>query len=145
MNATPEQSEINQKDIRWKQRFENLSLAASNLKAAINLPTPDIFQRAGMIQFFEMSFELAWKTLQDYLQYQGVLEIKTPRAVIKKAFEVGLIRDGETWLRALEDRNLTSHTYNEETAGEVEELIREIYFPLIQQLLDCLGAAHEKD
>ncbi len=125
-----------QPDIRWKQRYANFSLAVGNLAASLRLEEPDIFQRAGMIQFFEMSFELAWKTLKDYLEYQGVQDIKSPRAVIKKAFEIGVVQDGETWLRGLEDRNMTAHTYDETSAREVEKLIRETYFPLLERLLD---------
>ena len=125
-----------QPDIRWKQRYANFSLAVGNLAASLRLEEPDIFQRAGMIQFFEMSFELAWKTLKDYLEYQGVQDIKSPRAVIKKAFEIGVVQDGETWLRGLEDRNMTAHTYDETSAREVEKLIRETYFPLLARLLD---------
>ena len=130
-----------QPDIRWKQRYANFSVAVRNLEASLRLEEPDIFQRAGMIQFFEMSFELAWKTLKDYLEYQGVQEVKSPRAVIKKAFEIGILQDGETWLRGLEDRNMTAHTYDETSAREVEGLIRERYFPLLESLL---GAFKQK-
>jgi len=130
-----------QPDIRWKQRYANFSVAVRNLEASLRLEEPDIFQRAGMIQFFEMSFELAWKTLKDYLEYQGGQEVKSPRAVIKKAFEIGILQDGETWLRGLEDRNMTAHTYDETSAREVEGLIRERYFPLLESLL---GAFKQK-
>jgi nucleotidyltransferase substrate binding protein (TIGR01987 family) len=122
------------KDIRWQQRFQNLEKAIAYLDEAIKIKNPDIVQKAGIIQFFEMSFELAWNMLKDYLEEQGFIEIKYPRATIKKAFELELILDGHTWIKALEDRNLTSHTYDEQTINEVVALIRNDYFPLLQKL-----------
>jgi nucleotidyltransferase substrate binding protein (TIGR01987 family) len=85
-----------------------------------------------------MSFELAWNTLKDYLEEEGFIEIKSPRAAIKKAFESGLITDGHTWLKALEDRNLTSHTYDENTANQVVDLIKKSYYPLLTSLYNEL-------
>jgi nucleotidyltransferase substrate binding protein (TIGR01987 family) len=81
-----------------------------------------------------MTFELSWKTLKDYLNEIGYEEVNSPRSAIKKAFEIGIIADGHLWLKALEDRNLTAHTYEEETAIEVERLIRESYYPMVLEL-----------
>lgn len=58
-------------DIRWKQRFHNLKKSFSGLETALKITNPDIVQKAGIIQFFEMTFELAWKTIKDYLEYNG--------------------------------------------------------------------------
>ena len=88
---------MKKQDIRWKQRFQNFEKSFHLLEEAMNIAKPDIFQRAGMIQFFEMTFELAWNTLKDYLEEQGFNEIKSPRAAIKKGFEIDLIKDGESW------------------------------------------------
>lgn len=121
-------------DIRWKQRFQNFEKALNHLEDAMKIAEPDVIQRAGLIQFFEMSFELAWNTMKDYLEEQGFADVITPRETIKKAFEIALISDGHRWLKLLEDRNLTSHTYDEKTAVEVERLIREPYYPLLRQL-----------
>ena len=126
------------KDIRWKQRFQNFEKAKALLENALEVKQPDIIYRAGIIQFFEMTFELAWKTLKDYLQEQGFAEIKTPKESIKKAFEIGLLKDGHKWMKALEDRNLTAHTYDEATAIEVERLIRNDYYPLLDNLYGTL-------
>ena len=81
-------------DIRRRQRFENFEKALSHLKEAIAIDEPSIIQQAGTIQFFEMSFELAWKMLKDYLEEGGFEEIGSPKATLKKAFGVGLITDG---------------------------------------------------
>lgn len=121
-------------DIRWKQRFQNYEKALNYLEDAMKIAEPDVIQRGGLIQFFEMSFELAWNVMKDYLQEQGFTDLTSPRDTIKKSFEVGLIVDGHRWLKLLEDRNLTSHTYDEKTAADVEHLIREQYFPVLKQL-----------
>ena len=125
-------------DIRWKQRFSNFQKSLAYLAGAVEIKEPSIVQQAGTIQFFEMSFELAWKTLKDYLFEQGFIDIKSPRATIKKAFEVDLIEDGHLWLEALENRNLAAHTYDEEKAKKIYALICESYFPLLNQLKDKL-------
>jgi len=125
---------MNKEDIRWKQRFRNYEKSLNYLEDALAIKQPDVIQRAGIIQFFEMTYELAWNTLKDYLAEQGFLNLNSPRDAIKKAFEIELITDGNIWLKALEDRNLTSHTYDEETAIEVENLIRNNYYRLLKEL-----------
>lgn len=123
-----------QEDIRWKQRFSNYNKSLNFLEFALQIDNPDIVQKAGIIQFFELTHELAWKLLKDYLEAQGFLDVKSPRDAIKKSFEIGLINDGQVWLELLLDRNLTAHTYDEEKASEVEELIRNKYFLLLKDL-----------
>jgi nucleotidyltransferase substrate binding protein (TIGR01987 family) len=124
---------MDKKDIRWKQRFQNYEKSLNYLEDALAINMPDIIQKAGIIQFFEMTFELAWNTMKDYLEEEGFLNLSSPRDAIKKAFEIELITDGHAWLKALEDRNLTSHTYDEETATEVENLIRNNYYHLLKK------------
>jgi nucleotidyltransferase substrate binding protein (TIGR01987 family) len=121
-------------DTRWKQRFQNFEKSLSLLTQALQIQQPDITQKAGLIQFFEITFELAWNMVKDYLQQEGFNEIKTPRSAIKKGFETGLIENGTEWLMLLTDRNLTAHTYEEAEVIKVEKLIREKYFHLLQDL-----------
>ncbi len=121
-------------DIRWKQRFTNFSKAVSHLEDAVKIQHPDFTQKAGIIQLFEMSFELAWNLLKDYLEEQGFADIKSPRTALKKAFEIDLIKNGHIWMELLNDRNLTAHTYDEEKAEEVGQLIHFKYFPLLNEL-----------
>jgi len=121
-------------DARWKQRFQNFEKAITHLEAALQLSELDILQKAGIIQFFEMSYELAWNTLKDYLEEQGFSDVKSPRSAIKKAFEIGLITDGHSWMELLIDRNLTSHVYDDVKAAEVESLIQQTYYPLLSAL-----------
>ena len=120
-------------ELRWQQRFQNFSKAFLLLKSTVTLEQPSVIERAGMIQFFEMSFELAWKLLKDYQEEEGFI-VKSPRDAIKQAFQFELIGDGQIWLAALKDRNLTVHTYQEATAIEVEKNITKMYFPILNQL-----------
>lgn len=129
---------MSDQDIRWQQRQQNFNKALASLELALAIEQPDIVQRAGMIQFFEMAFELAWKMLKDYLEAQGFSDLNSPRAVLKKAFEAGLITEGHDWLQILHDRNLMSHTYDEATAIAVENLIRDTYYPLLAALRQAL-------
>lgn len=124
---------MNDQDIRWQQRFAQFKKAFLLLQEAVSIEKPSVVERAGLIQFFEMAFELAWKLIKDYEEAEGFM-VKSPRDAIKQAFEAEIIAHGHDWIDALEDRNLTTHTYNEETAIAVEQKIREKYFPLLVQL-----------
>ena len=100
----------------------------------MQIPNPDIVQKAGIIQFFEVSFELAWNLLKDYLEEQGFIDVKSPRGALKKAFEMNILENGHDWMDLLQDRNLTAHTYDEQKVTEMEHLIKNKYFPLLKVL-----------
>ena len=125
------------KDIRWKQRFQNYEKAFFLLQRTLEIENPSEVEKGGLIQFYEMSFELAWKLLKDYLYEQG-FNINSPREAIKQAYQSEVIDNGQEWIDALEDRNLTRHTYDEETAQKVVESIRASYYPLLNSLYDRL-------
>lgn len=128
-------NEFQNTDIRWKQRLDNFEKTINYLNEAVNRKTDeDIILRAGMIQFYEMSFELAWNTLKDYFKLQGFSDVKSPRSVIKKAFETGLIEDGHTWIIMLENRNITSHAYDEAASKQIENEIKNTYSALLLSL-----------
>ncbi|MCK6605065.1 MAG: nucleotidyltransferase substrate binding protein [Ignavibacteriaceae bacterium] len=99
---------------------------------------PDVVDNAAIIHFFEITFELSWKLLKDYLTDEGFSDINSPREAIKKAFEYGLISDGRVWMNALETRNLTVHTYDESKAEETAENIRTKYFAMFIELYEKL-------
>ena len=121
-------------DIRWKQRFQNFSKALDYLDTALKIENPDIIQKAGTIQFFEMSFELSWNLVKDYLEEQGFVDVKSPRTALKKAFEIGIIENGHDWMDLIIDRNLIAHTYDEQKATEMKLLILNKYFPILKAL-----------
>jgi nucleotidyltransferase substrate binding protein (TIGR01987 family) len=120
-------------DIRYLQRFENFEKSFLLLKSGLEIDTPSLVEKAGVIQFFETTFELSWKLMKDYLEYLGY-DVKSPRDSIKTAFQIELIKDGSTWLEALMDRNLTVHTYDEAIANEVYKKIKESYSTLLEKL-----------
>lgn len=118
---------------RLNQRYQNFTKSLQLLKDALEIDNPSITEKAGIIQFYEMTFELAWKCLKDYFQEQG-LDEKYPRGVIKTGIEKEILMDGEAWIQALNDRNLTSHLYDEHAAMEAEQAIRNTYMPLLVEL-----------
>lgn len=120
-------------EVRWKQRFQQFSKAFLLLQSGVMIEKLSLIERAGLIQFFEMAFELGWKLLKDYQEAEGV-NIGSPRDAIKLAFQAKLIAAGHDWIEALDDRHLTTHTYNEQTALEVEQKIRQTYYPFLQTL-----------
>src|SRR5690625_1248859 len=104
---------MNPKEMRWRQRFQNFRKAYNQLdEAMIRVDQLNTLEKEGLIHRFEYTFELAWKTLKDYLESQEV-DAGYPREVIKSAFHYGLINDGEVWMDMLEKRNLLAHTYDE--------------------------------
>ncbi|MEA1962164.1 MAG: nucleotidyltransferase substrate binding protein [Bacillota bacterium] len=136
------------KDIRWEQRFSNYQKALQQLKEAVDLmKTRDLsnLEKQGMIQAFEYTHELAWKTLKDFLQSRGNNEIYGSRDATKEAFQLGLIEDGEIWMKMIQSRNLTSHVYDEKTAEEMIGLISEPYFKAFYQLQNKLNQLRENE
>lgn len=129
-------------DIRWKQRFDNLQSAYARLQEAIaaNQQAPDnrLIQMA-LVKAFEMTFELSWKTMKDYLNYNGI-DVKLPREIIKQAFATDLITDGQMWMDMLEDRNLMAHTYDEARARLAIDHISKRYVAGLEQLHQYLHA-----
>jgi nucleotidyltransferase substrate binding protein (TIGR01987 family) len=129
-------------DIRWKQRFDNLQSAYRNLQEAVeaNAQTPSnkLIQMA-LIKAFEMAFELSWKTMKDYLNYNGI-DVKLPREVIKQAFANDIVIDGQLWIDMLEDRNLMAHAYDEARAFKAISHIRQRYMAGLEQLYQYLLA-----
>lgn len=123
-------------DVRWKQRFQNFDKAFKRLMDAIQIIRNDpdnVLLQAGLIQTYEFTFELAWKTLKDYLEMEG-FTVPSPRATLRQAFQCGYIQQGDVWLKALNDRNLTAHTYDDEVAKEVIADIQQTYYFLLKDL-----------
>ncbi len=123
-------------DIRWKQRFENYEKALSLLREAMaDIDSLSQLEKEGAVQRFEFTFELAWKTLKDYLVHQGVvLEQITPNIVIKQAFAAKIIRDGQLWIDMLHWRNQMSHTYDETRVDKVLRQMAERFLPALEEL-----------
>lgn len=120
-------------DIRWRQRFEHFENALRFLEEAMQLEHPSRLEKAGALQAFEFTFELAWKMLKDYLEAQGV-PVKMPRETLKAAFSAELISDGHVWIAMLDSRNAAAHTYDEEDANALFLRIKSEFLQPLQSL-----------
>lgn len=126
-------------DIRWMQRFENYKKAFSQLKEAMELM--DVrelskLEKQGTIQAFEYTHELAWKMLKDFLEYKGNTDIYGSKDAVRNSFKLGIIEDGDSWMQMIKSRNLTSYTYDKNTADEIIFLIKDIYFEEFEKLIE---------
>jgi nucleotidyltransferase substrate binding protein (TIGR01987 family) len=124
-------------DVRWKQRFQNFDRAYALLRDALsNGPEAlSILEKEGVVQRFEYSFELAWKTLRDFLEEGGlVISTITPRQVIKDAFAAKVLTDGQVWIDMLDHRNRLSHTYAASVFEEAVKAIATRYLPAMDTL-----------
>lgn len=113
---------INDKIEQLEKAFENLKIIIDAYEKEENRIIKDGL-RDSIIQRFEFVTELSWKLMKKYLDENLVLEVYSPRSVIKESYKQDLIENGELWLDILEDRNLTSHTYDENTANRIKDNI----------------------
>jgi nucleotidyltransferase substrate binding protein (TIGR01987 family) len=124
-------------DIRWKQRFQNFEKAFTLLHEALEKGPSmlSLLEKEGVIQRFEYSFELAWKTVKDFLEADGLLITPvTPRQVLKDAFVAKIIVDGQAWIDMLDHRNLLSHTYDSSVFEEAVDAIAAHYLHAMDEL-----------
>ena len=123
-------------DIRWQQRLENYQTALKRLQDAVDLsqqrPLSNLEQQ-GLIQAFEFTHELAWKVMKDFLTDQdGAERIAGSKDATRFALSRNIIKNGEAWMEMIVSRNLSSHTYDEETAETVVQRILSSYAALFQ-------------
>jgi nucleotidyltransferase substrate binding protein (TIGR01987 family) len=121
-------------DIRWKQRFSNYQKALGQLQKFVDKGVLSELEEQGLIKAFEYTYELAWSTLKDFLEFRGQSDLFGSRDAIQKAFQLNLIEDGEGWMDMLISRNRTSHSYNQETAREISNAVTTVYYALFQKL-----------
>ena len=121
---------------RWQYQFDQYRRAFILLREAIEQEQPlTQLAKEGVTRRFARVVELAWKTLKDYLESENVvLEPVTPRTVIRRAFEAGIIEQGDAWQKALDARNRMSQTYNLETFERVIADIRTSYLAAFEEL-----------
>ena len=100
-------------------RLKTLEQALFTLDEVLTQPF-SVIVRDATIQRFEYTFELAWKLFRKLAGIEG-LEANSPRQAIRAAYDVGLLEDIDLWFELLEDRNRTSHSYNETIATQVFE------------------------
>lgn len=129
-------------EARWRQRYENYERALSLLREGREKPV-DAFsdlEKEGLIQRFAFTFELAWKTMKDFLEYNGVeITPVTPRHVIKEAYGAGIIQEGQVWIDMLDHRNTMAHLYEKKRFEAALDAILHRYLPVLDQLAGFLN------
>jgi nucleotidyltransferase substrate binding protein (TIGR01987 family) len=135
-------------DVRWIQRFEHFKQALGHLRDAVHLaarrPLSELEQQ-GLIKAFELTHELAWNTLKDFLTSRGAQNLYGSKDAVRAGFQAGLIADGQLWMDMIQDRNLTSHNYDEETAARILKAVREVYTPAFETLQATLEPLQRGD
>ena len=126
------------KEPRWKCRFQNFSRAYNLLNSALeenDIDNLSNLEQEGVIQRFEYTYELAWKTLKDYLEYNGVniAEI-TPRNVFKESYSSGIIKNSDIFIDMMLSRNLLSHTYDFNKFRDILIKVKKDYLPALSDL-----------
>lgn len=117
----------------YKHSVELLENALSRLIEAVEVDiTTNSLAVDAAIQRFEFTFELFWKALKKVLFYDYGIDLQSPKTVLQGAYSNKLIVNERVWLEMLNDRNLTSHTYNQKLALEIYHRIQQ-YAPFLQQ------------
>jgi nucleotidyltransferase substrate binding protein (TIGR01987 family) len=139
--------------VRDGQSGYSLEATLSKLRSRLQLTSrclekwygEHVTSRKGRSQRFEYSFELAWKTVKDFLEAGGVLlSIVSPRQVLKDAFAARIIPDGQVWIDMLDHRNLLSHTYDSSVYEEAVDAVADRYLPAMQALQDFFSGKSRK-
>lgn len=124
---------------RLREKYEDLKRAYKKLSESIELNVDNDIIIDGVIQRFEFTFELSWKLMKAFIEYEGILEVESPRTAIRAAFKSGLIKDGDEWINMMLDRNRTSHVYDEKTAHEIYDNIKNHHIVKIKEFIDIMN------
>lgn len=124
-----------------RAKLANFNKAMDRLReGSLKMDVLDDLARDGLIQRFEFTFELAWKTLKSCFEEEGLMGLNSPKTVLREAFAAGLIQTEEVWLAMLEDRNSTARIYNEALASKICQRIQERYIDCFAELAEKLRA-----
>lgn len=130
-------------DMRWRQRFENFRAGLARLREGVTRAKrqklSDLEQQ-GLIKAFEFTHELAWNTLKDYARAHGSMSrLHGSRDATREAFALGLIENGAAWMKMIDHRNESTHTYDEAIANEIAAAILESYAEEFSKLEERLA------
>lgn len=135
-------------NVRWIQRFKHFEQAYAQLEKAVELskkrPLTEL-EEQGIIQAFEYTHELAWNSMKDFLEEQGVRDLYGSKDSSREAFKRGLIENGDAWMDMIQSRNLTSHTYNRNIAQKIVQAILENYYMEFGRLQIVLKSKADKE
>lgn len=125
----------------YMKKYENFCKALANLNEGAELEEPyTVVEQTGIVGLFEICFEQAWKLMKEVLEMHGRFEerVGSPRAIIKIAYQCGMIDDCDSWLELLESRNFLAHTYSDEQALQVIGKLKSDYLTLFENLKSAL-------
>lgn len=124
----------NNKDIRWKQRFQNYEMAFIKLREAVETEELNELERNGLIQRFEFTLDLSWKVLKDFLEEKRFSFNPSPKDTVRQAQESGYIDYAQELIDGLDIRNELSHDYSGEKFEKSEVELREAIYPALEKL-----------
>lgn len=122
------------KDIRWKQRFQNFEKAFLRLKEALEMEKLNELERNGLIQRFEFTIDLSWKVMKDFLEEKGFSFKPSPKDTFRLAQENNYINYAQELIDGLDIRNELSHDYDGEKFENSEKHLRKITYPAVEKL-----------
>ena len=118
-----------------KESYETFKTAYSKLKEFVDTDNGTEKDRGAIINAYQYTFELWWKTLQKYLQQKEIIEELGPSSTIRTAIQYEFIEDKQEYMDLLRDRNLITHTYKEDTANYIYQRIKDIYVKLLGEFI----------
>ena len=125
----------------YMKKLDNFENCLDILKQAdFDLADSNDIYRMGVVGQFNLTFELAWKALQEALRMHGVegAETGSPREILQVGYKVGFVNDSSVWLLMLKKRNTSIHIYNEEEIDELIVFIRDSFIPAFTELEETL-------
>jgi len=127
-------------DVWWKQRLESFDRAVNLLTEAVGEGVDEMsdLEKEGTVRRFELALELAWRTLESYLEFSGIVLRPTPRAVIKEAVAAGIVDDGQVWIDMLKHRSFLSQTCDENMYRQTIGAISGKYLQVLSDLRDWM-------
>ena len=123
------------------KKLENFTNSLSILaEADFKLAEENDIYRTGIIGQFNLTFELAWKALQEIMRLHSVEGTATgsPREILQLGYKIGFINDSQLWLLMLKRRNTSVHIWNEDEVNEMIILIRDSFIPAFKILNETL-------
>ena len=123
------------------KKYENFCASLKNMKEIYDYDEPyNTVVLTGLVGLYEICFEQSWKMMKEILEIHGYEEGATgsPKIILRTAYRAGMIKNEDAWLRALQERNNVTHSYNEKIALEIVRQAKAIFYDLFVQLKDCL-------
>lgn len=136
-----------EKDIRWIQRFDNFSKAFMLLDEAVSgdIKSYSQLEKEGLVKRFEFTLELAWKTLKDLMEEDGLdINPVSPRSVFREAFSSKYLSNIEIWFEMIVARNQSSHTYDFEIIEEITKKVNDTFLKHLHELKEYFESRLEK-